>query len=192
MTDTTIPAAPGDDHDDEPGRLREWADRLRAIGCSVRADAGHLPHRGAYRYLITPPGVYLDAMTRKAREIGFDPDGGGLSVEHNAIHLRAAWQRGAVGLMRELHLAAQPPVYGPRGPVIVHGRVEGHYLFEAIGESRAEVEQVLLSTYAAHVGAMPEGQAEVDWLRQIIADDGVSWTELRLGEGAIDGETVSA
>jgi hypothetical protein len=75
--------------------------------------------------------------------------------------------------------------------VLTLGRVSTrNYLFEALGVDRADVEASLLAAYASHVAALPPGQADPNLMAEVLADDEVSWTELRLGQAAIDGEPV--
>lgn len=73
--------------------------------------------------------------------------------------------------------------------VLVIGRVDtGHYLFEALDMSVELVERRLLDAYAAHAARNP--YADPDLMAERI-EDGISWTELRVGQAAIDGDAVT-
>lgn len=73
--------------------------------------------------------------------------------------------------------------------VLVMGRVDtGHYLFEALDYSVELVERRLLDAYAAHAARNP--YADPDLMAERI-EDGISWTELRVGQAAIDGDPVT-
>lgn len=70
------------------------------------------------------------------------------------------------------------------------GRVNtGHYLFEALGHTREEVEDALRDAYALHAARNP--YADPDVMVEAIDDDEVSWTLLRPGQAAIDGDVVA-
>lgn len=73
--------------------------------------------------------------------------------------------------------------------IIVHGRVDtGHYLFEAIGTSREQVEEALLTAYSAH--AVENPYADADLMADAIEGDEISWTDLEFGQAARDGERI--